>query len=118
MGEMNIDRELGNVSNLFISSAAESATPAANKLQSEIEHSDQTGEAFEVEEAVSVRKKITYPNAPDVQEHIRRCLQDFLQKDYAIKRIELQKTSDTLGPRVKKRTEEEITILLKESGAS
>ena len=71
----------------------------------------------EVEETVSVRKKIAYPDTENAQESMKRCLFQYLEEDYMICRIELRRTADISEPRSKKRREEEIVIVLKDAPA-
>jgi hypothetical protein len=105
-------RELGNVSDLFISSSEEEKAPAKRLFEN---RSGQAEDEGEVEESVTLQKKIAYPNTRNAQESIWRCLSNYVREEYMIHHIELRKTSDILEPGVKKRREEEITIILKET---
>ncbi len=106
-------RELECVSDLFISSAEKEEVPDEEPLEFKRTYADQTKDDFEVEETVSVRKRITYPASEKAQENIRRCLYEHLKKDYIINRIELIKSTETLKLRNLKSKKEEIIIVLK-----
>jgi hypothetical protein len=96
-------RELECVSDLFISSGEEEEVPDEELLECKGTYADQTEDDFEVEETVSVRKRITYPASEKAQENIRRCLHEHLKDDYIINRIELIKSTD---PQTKKHEEQ------------
>jgi len=117
MEKNNPRRELENISNYFITSSEEKKTPVENLFEDRGIYSGRADEEFEVEESVSIRKKIEYLDTQNAQENIKRCLFGHLQEDYIISRIELRKTADILQPKRKKRREEEIIILLKEAPA-
>ena len=108
-------RELGCVSDLFISSGEEEEVPDEKLLEFKGTYADQTEDDFEVEETLSVRKKITYPASEKAQENIRRCLHEHLKDDYIINRIELMKSTEILKLRNMKSKKEEIVIVLKPS---
>jgi hypothetical protein len=108
-------RELGCVSDLFISSGEEEEAHDEELLEFKGTYADQTEDDFEVEETVSVRKRITYPASEKAQENIRRCLYEHLKDDYTINRIELVKSSEILKLRNMKSKKEEIVITLSPS---
>jgi len=107
--------ELARISDLFVSSSDKEETGPTGLFERQWTSSDQVGDESEVEETITVRKKIAYPNTENVQEKVRRCLFKHLDEDYMICRVELKKTKDTSQPRAKKRTQEEILIVLKDS---
>ena len=80
----------------------------------ESEGSDLTKNMREVEEKITMQKKITYPNTPNAQKNILRSLNKFLEKNYSIRSIELTKIDNSSEPGMKKCMEEEITISIKE----
>ena len=106
-----MNRELENVTKLFISSSDEK-TSMEDQLQGRGALPED--DVSEVEETVRVHKKIAYPNTRNAQEHMKRCLLEHLQKDYLISRIELKKATDILEPKVRRCRQEEITIFLKD----
>jgi len=108
-------QELEKVSNLFISSSEKEKTSAEKLSEFEEIYSGQAADEFEIEETVSVRKRIAYPDTENAQENIRKCLFKHLEEGYFICRVELRKNADILKPRSKKKTKEEILIFLKES---
>lgn len=106
-------QELSSISGLFISAQAEKKAPLPHV-------SDLSGmpwghpkEDCEVEETVTVRKRICYPGTTTGRENIRKSLFGFLQEGYSICRIELKKTSETLRPGNRTTTNEEIALYLK-----
>jgi uncharacterized Rossmann fold enzyme len=108
--------ELENIADFFISSKdkEEAAEDSLNALAED----PNPGEAeFEVEETVSVRKRITYPDGANAQDNIKRCLLKHLEEKYKIHRVELKKTVDMEMPGNKKKTQEDVLILLKDSSA-
>jgi hypothetical protein len=72
--------ELESVSSLFISSGEEKKTAAENLSEFKETYSDQREDESEVEERVSVRKRIAYPDTENAQDNIKRCLFRHLQE--------------------------------------
>ena len=68
----------------------------------------------EIEEHVSSNKKIEYLNTPDAQESIVKLLFQHLRRNYNIKKIELEKINEVSRPGIKKLTEINILINVKE----
>ena len=66
----------------------------------------------EIEESVTVKRNITYPNTPKAQQDILKSLSKHLEKNYSIKSIELSKTDKIATPGIKRCTEESITIFI------
>jgi hypothetical protein len=110
-------QELANISDLFVSSSNKEETGRTDLFEGRRGSSDQLEDGSEVEETVSVSKRIAYPSAKNVQEKIKRCLFKHLDEDYRICRVELRKTKNTSEPGTKKRTEEVIVIFLKDAPA-
>lgn len=115
MEQKNPVQELARISDLFVSSSDKEETGPTGLFERQGACSDQVGDESEVEETVSVRKRIGYPNTENAQENIKRCLFKHLDEDYMICRVELKKTKNISQPRAKKRTQEEILIVLKDS---
>ncbi len=84
MEKKNPSQELEKVSHLFISSNEEEKTPAKNSFESKGSYPADAENEFEVEESVSVRRKIAYPNTGNAQENIKKCLFNHLREDYII----------------------------------
>lgn len=114
MAKKSSAREMENIADYFISSNEKEEDPIQT-LTELAEDTDQAEEEFEVEEAVSVRKKIAYPDTENAQENIKRCLLKHLEDKYKIHRIELKRNIALEMPRSKRTTREEVLILLKES---
>ncbi|MEJ2725207.1 MAG: hypothetical protein P8175_11315 [Deltaproteobacteria bacterium] len=107
-------RELENVADFFISSKEKDEDPG-DGLNELVEEGDQREAEFELEETVSVRKRIAFSDGEKAQDHIKRCLLEHLEGEYQIHRIELRKNTGIEMPGNKKRTKEEVLIVLKES---
>jgi hypothetical protein len=114
MAKKSSARELENVADFFISSKEKEENPVGSP--SALAEDPGQGESeFEVEETVSVRKRIAYPDTENAQDKIKRCLLKHLEEEYDIHRIELKKSRDIEMPGNRKRTQEDVLILLKES---
>ena len=113
-------QDLEKLPNLYISSgdketvSAEDLPEPKGPEPKEMDPAQETGE-FEVEERVSVRKRIAYPDTQGAQEDIKRSLFKHLEEDYSIRRVELKKTAQISSPKNIRRTKEEILIFIKES---
>ena len=114
MAKKNSARELENIADFFISPKEKEKDPvdSLNDLARDL---DQGEAEFELEEAVSVRKRIAFPDRENAQDHIRRCLLKYLEEEYKIHRVELKRSLDIEMPGNKKTTKEEVLILLKDS---
>lgn len=86
---------------------------ADNLLKSKNKYSDQAEDECEIEETVSVRKKIVYPSTGNGQQNMKTALFKHLGEGYDIMSIELRKADVVSEPRRRERREEEITILVK-----
>jgi hypothetical protein len=113
----SISREMDNVSRLFMSSSDDGNE--AENSQSFIEELplDNREEDVEIEEKVSVQKKIAYPNDHNAQTNMQQRLQTLVREGYKISRIELKKNRNIEKPGRKETREEQVILFLKESGA-
>lgn len=106
-------QELSSISGLFISGQKENqATLSCVSGQRGVAHGSPEQDC-EVEETVTVRKRIAFPGERNGQENIRKSLSEYLQTGYSISRIELKKTYETLRPGHRTVTNEEIALYLK-----
>jgi len=64
----------------------------------------------DIEESVTVRRNITYPNTVKAQQDILKSLSKHLEENYSVKSIELRKTDRISQPGMKKCTKEIVTI--------
>lgn len=106
-------QELSSISGLFISGQEEKAAPLSHVLGPRGVARGYPEEGCEVDETVTVRKRIGYPGTGHGQETIKKSLSGFLQDGYSISRIELRKTSETRRPGNRTITNEEIALYLK-----
>lgn len=104
-------QELSSVSGLFISSKEEKQAPLSHV--SELGDAAWGPDKCEVEEVVTVRKRIVYPSTQNGQENVKKSFFAFLQDGYSVSRIELKKTSETLRPGNRTITNEEIALYMK-----
>jgi hypothetical protein len=81
-------------------------------LRVEKESSEKTEIQCNIEESVTVRKNITYPDTPKAQKDILRSFSKHLEENYRVKRIELRKTDRVSEPNLKKCTEERVIIFI------
>ena len=66
----------------------------------------------DIEEHVTVRRNITYPDTTKAQQEILKSFSKHLEENYSIKSIELIKTDRISQPGIKKCTEEIVTIFI------
>jgi hypothetical protein len=74
--------------------------------------SDNTQINCDIEERVTVRRTITYPNTVKAQQDILKSLSKHLEENYSVRSIELRKTDRISQPGMKKCTKEIITIFI------
>ena len=96
-------RGLENISNLFLST---------NHRAKENLH--QAEDQYEVEETVTVCKKLAFQPDENVQQNMIRTLHRHLEEGYDIKRVDLQKNEDISKPKGRMRREEEVIIFIKD----
>jgi len=75
--------------------------------------SNESQVACEIEEKISVQKKIVFPDTDATQKEMKDSLAKYLEAGYRIKSIELEKTGKTDTPKGKEFRREEITIYVK-----
>jgi hypothetical protein len=102
-------RGLENISNLFLSTSHK-AKENFHQAEDPCEAEDQ----YELEETVTVCKKLAFQNDENVQQNILRTLTKHLEEGYHLKRVALQKNEDISKPRGRMRREEEIIIFIKD----
>jgi hypothetical protein len=92
-----------------------SSSPIKEKttLENEVNDSDQTGVQCEVEETVTVKKKIAYQNIGNVQQKMRIALSKHIQEGYSIKQVLLRKTEEISSSSKRERRNEEVIIYAK-----
>jgi hypothetical protein len=74
--------------------------------------SDNTQINCDIEERVTIRRAITYPNTVKAQQDILKSLSKHLEENYSVRSIELRKTDRISRPGMKKCTKEIITIFI------
>ncbi len=86
----------------------------ADTSEPDDENADLIENMREIEEKVTMQKKITYPNTPNAQKNILRSLRQHIDNNYSIKSIELIKIDNSSRPGRRKSLEEAIIISIKE----
>jgi hypothetical protein len=102
MENKRLERGLEEISNIFLS---------AGKKSKDASHPPEN--QCEIEEAVTVRKKLVFYNHNNVQENIKRSLAKHLEEGYQLKRVCLQKNEAILKPKNEIHREEEVIIFIK-----
>jgi hypothetical protein len=95
-------RGLEHISNMFLSTSEKAK-----------ENSHQAEDQYEIEETVTVRKKLTFQNDENVQQNMTRVLSRHIEEGYNIRRVELQKNEDISKPSSRMHREEEVIIFIK-----
>ncbi len=70
-----------------------------------------------IEEAITVRREITYPASPDAPQNILNSLHKHLEENYIIKSVDLKKTDKILRPGRIKSIHEEVNICIEDHPA-
>jgi hypothetical protein len=116
MEKKRLGRGLDDISNLFLSSRKDKQIPEENA-----DHGVEGNKTFsdtaedppcDIEENVSVRRNIAYPDTSNAQQYILKSFSKHLEENYRIKRIELRKTDRISRPGMKKCRQEKITIFI------
>ena len=112
--EMKDRRGLENISNLFLSTSHK-AKENFQQTQDQYEAGDQhEGEAqYELEETVTVCKKLAFQDDENVQQNMMKTLSQHIEKGYHIMRVDLQKNEDISKPGGRIRREEQVVIFIK-----
>lgn len=106
--KMKDRRGLENISNLFLSTSHK-AKENFHQAEGQCETEDQ----YELEETVTVCKKLAFQDDENVQQNMIKTLSRHIEEGYHITRVELQKNEDISKPRGRIRREEEVVIFIK-----
>jgi hypothetical protein len=99
----------GNYCNYFDPVSQEKAN---GNFVAEETSSDSSELNRDIEEHVTVRRNITYPDTTKAQQEILKSFSKHLEENYSIKRIELIKTDRISQPGIKKCIKEIVTIFI------
>ena len=102
MEKKSSGRGLEEISNIFLSTKEN-----AN------ENSHQVEDQCEIQETVTVRKKLAFYNDENVQKNMARSLSKHIEKGYNIRRIYLQKNEDISTPGNRIHRKENLIISIK-----
>ena len=67
----------------------------------------------EMEETLTIHKKISYPNADTSPEKLQKALSKFIENGYRINSVDLVRQSETSKPKGKEVTEERVSLFIK-----
>ncbi|MGD9106953.1 MAG: hypothetical protein PVJ50_01560 [Desulfobacterales bacterium] len=115
MERKSLGRGLDDISNMCLSPRKDNKILEENADHGVVGNktfSDNTEPPCEIEENVSVRRNIAYPNTSNSQQNILKSFSRHLEENYSIKRIELRKTDRMSRPGMKKCIQENITIFI------
>jgi hypothetical protein len=113
MGKKIVSEELEEISRWFLSSAEE--RKEARRVNESVESKLLRPESgSELDESISIRRRISFSNSQNGQNEMKACLFRHLQEDYAILRVELKKTSEQILPKEKKHLKEEVLLYIKD----
>jgi hypothetical protein len=115
MEKKRLGRGLDDISNMFLTPRKDKKTPEANAEDGVAEDSplsDNTKPLCDIEEHVSIRRNIAYPDTSDAQQDMLNAFSRHLEENYRIKRIELRKADQISRPGMEKYVEEKITIFI------
>jgi hypothetical protein len=101
MENKHMERGLEQISNIFLS-AGDNARDASHP----------PGNQFEIEETVTVRKKLVFYNQANVQQNVKRSLAQHLEGGYQLRRVCLQKNEAISKPKNEIHREEEVIIFI------
>jgi len=104
MEKKSSGRGLEEISNIFLSTKEN-----ANENSPQIENQ------CEIQETVTVRKKLAFYNDENVQKNMAKSLSKHIEKGYNIKRIYLQKNEDISNPGNRIHRKENVIISIKSS---
>ena len=110
-----VSDELEEISRWFLSSSRGEGKEASKANESEERPPHPPESESEIDESVSVRRRISFPNSQRGQNEMKACLLSHLQENYLISRVELKRTSDHFQPKAKRSTKEEVLLYLKDS---
>jgi hypothetical protein len=109
-----VSEELEEISRWFLSSSEErKEAPKVNESEESRLHRPES--EFEIDESVSIRRRISFSNSQTGQNEMKACLLKHLQDNYAILRVELKKTTEHTQPKEKKHIKEEVLLYVKDS---
>jgi hypothetical protein len=104
MEKKNSEMGLEEISNIFLSTKEN-----AN------ENLHQAEDQCEIQETVTVRKKLAFYKDENVQKNMARSLSEHIEKGYNIRRIYLQKNEDIITPGNRMHRKENVIISIKSS---
>jgi hypothetical protein len=104
MEKKNLGKDIEEISNIFLSTKV---NPNENLLQ--------TVDECEIQETVTVLKKLAFYNDENVQKNMARSLSRHIEKGYNIRRIYLQKYEDISTPGSRTHKKEDVIISIKSS---
>ncbi len=102
MEKKSLGMGLAEISNIFLST---NENTNENLLQAE--------DQCEMQETVTIRKKLAFYNDENVQKNMARSLSKHIEKGYTIRRIYLEKYEDISTPGSRTHKKEDVIISIK-----
>lgn len=102
MEKKGLERGLEEISTIFLSTKE-------NKNEDLLRTEDEC----EIQETVTIRKKLSFYNDENVQRNMARSLSTHIEKGYHIRRIYLQKNEDISTPGSRTHKKEDVIISIK-----
>jgi hypothetical protein len=116
MKSENNNQELEGISDWFISANDEKRKASERSQETGTKHYLR-GKEYEVDEMVTVRRRITVPNTEEGQNSMKELLQKHLEDRFTLFRVELRRTVDKVETKGSKSIREEVIILHKDSSS-
>jgi hypothetical protein len=113
----NNNQELEGISDWFISVNGEKIKGSEPSQETRTKECGLTDKGCEVDELVTIRRRITVPNTQNAQDSMKELLQQHLEDRFALFRVELRRTAANVETKARKSKREEVIILLKESSS-
>ncbi|MEJ2726164.1 MAG: hypothetical protein P8175_16300 [Deltaproteobacteria bacterium] len=118
MGKKRPARSLEDLSHVFLSTRDQTVErKVADEIPADASVAGCSQLPDEIEETVTVRRRIAYHDNAGVDDNMRNVLSEHLRQGYRLRRIELQRREDTGEPKHRVRREEDVTIFVKGGGA-
>jgi hypothetical protein len=109
------NQELEGISDWFISANDEKRKAPERSRETKIKSHSQGPNEYEIDELVTVRRRITVPNTENGQNSMKELVQRHLEDRFTLFRVELRRTDGNVETNARKSIREEVIILLKDS---
>jgi hypothetical protein len=111
----NDNQELQGISDWFISANDEKSKAFEQPEGTRAKTYGVRDKEYEVDELITVRRRITVPNTEEGQNSMKELLQKHLEARYTLFRVELRRTKGEFETKAGKSIREEVIMLRKDS---